>query len=49
MLPARYDDDDDDDDDIYILKLVTFGEGDTKAPFSIATTAMCRGGRFSIP
>ena len=32
--------------DIYIYKLV---EGDPKAPFSIATTPRCRGGRYSIP
>ena len=24
-------------------------EGDPKAPFSIATTPRCRGGRYSIP
>ena len=30
-------------------KLVTIVEGDQKAPFSIATTLMCRGGRYSIP
>ena len=30
-------------------KLATVVEGDLKAPFSIATTPRCRGGRFSIP
>ena len=28
------------------VKLVTFVEGDPKAPFSIATTLRCRGGRY---
>ena len=31
------------------LKLATIVEGDPKAPFSIATTPRCRGGRYSIP
>ena len=31
------------------LKLVTEDEGDQKAPFSIATTSWCRGGRYSFP
>ena len=30
------------------IKLATIVEGDPKAPFSIATTPMCRGGRYSI-
>ena len=34
---------------IIILKLATIVEGDPKAPFSIATTPRCRGGRYSIP
>ena len=34
---------------IYISKLATIVEGDPKAPFSIATTPRCRGGRYSIP
>ena len=34
---------------IYIyLKLATIVEGDQKAPFSIATTLRCRGGRYSF-
>ena len=28
---------------------LTIVEGDPKAPFSIATTPRCRGGRYSIP
>ena len=32
-----------------IVKLATIVEGDPKAPFSIATTPRCRGGRYSIP
>ena len=32
---------------IYIYKLATFVESDPKAPFSIATTLRCRGGRYS--
>ena len=31
------------------VKLATIVEGDPKAPFSIATTQRCRGGRYSIP
>ena len=31
------------------LKLVTLVESDPKAPFSIATTTRCMGGRYSIP
>ena len=31
------------------VKLVTVVEGDQKAPFSIATTMWCRGGRYSFP
>ena len=36
---------------IYIskVKLATIVEGEPKAPFSIATTPRCRGGRYSIP
>ena len=35
---------------VYIYsKLATIVEGDPKAPFSIATTPRCRGGRYSIP
>ena len=33
----------------HIVKLVTIVEGDPKAPFSIATTPRCRGGRYSFP
>ena len=29
--------------------LTTLVEGDQKAPFSIATTPRCRGGRYSFP
>ena len=32
-----------------VIKLATIVEGDPKAPFSIATTPRCRGGRYSIP
>ena len=32
-----------------LVKLVTFVEGDLRAPFSIATTPRCRGGRYPIP
>ena len=32
-----------------IVKLSTIVEGNLKAPFSIATTPMCRGGRYSFP
>ena len=28
---------------------MTLVEGNPKAPFSIATTSMCRGGRYSFP
>ena len=31
------------------VKLATIVEGDPNAPFSIATTPRCRGGRYSIP
>ena len=31
------------------VKLATVIEGDQKAPFSIATTPRCRGGRYSFP
>ena len=31
------------------VKLTTIVEGDLKAPFSIATTPRCRGGRYSFP
>ena len=31
------------------VKLATVVEGDPKAPFSIATTPRCRGGRYSFP
>ena len=31
------------------VKLATIVEGDPKAPFSIATSPRCRGGRYSIP
>ena len=31
------------------VKLATLVEGDPKAPFSIATTPMCRGRRYSFP
>ena len=35
---------------VYVkVKLATIVEGDPKAPFSIATTPRCRGGRYSIP
>ena len=33
----------------FVSKLATIVEGDPKAPFSIATTPRCRGGRYSIP
>ena len=32
-----------------ISKLATVVKGDQKAPFSIATTPRCRGGRYSFP
>ena len=31
------------------IKLATVVEGDQKAPFSITTTPMCRGGCYSFP
>ena len=31
------------------IKLATIAEGNPKAPFSIATTPRCRGGRHSFP
>ena len=31
------------------VNLATIVEGDPKAPFSIATTPKCRGGRYSFP
>ena len=31
------------------VKLVTIVKGNSKAPFSIATTLRCRGGRYSFP
>ena len=31
------------------VKMATIVEGDPKAPFSIATTPRCRGGRYSFP
>ena len=31
------------------VKFVNIVEGDPKAPFSIATTTTCRGGRYSFP
>ena len=34
---------------IYKKKLATIVEGNPKALFSIATTPMCRGGRYSFP
>ena len=33
---------------IKVVKLATIVEGDPKAPFSIATTPRCRGGRYSF-
>ena len=32
-----------------LVKLATIVEGDPKAPFSIATTPMCRAGCYSFP
>ena len=32
-----------------VVKLATVVEGDLKAPFSIAITSRCRGGRYSFP
>ena len=39
------------DKNVYISLYVyaTVVKGDPKAPFSIATTPKCRGGRYSIP
>ena len=34
---------------IYKVKLATLAVGDPKAPFSIATTQRCTGGRYSFP
>ena len=34
---------------LYIWLHVVVVEGDQKAPFSIATSPMCRGGRYSFP
>ena len=34
---------------ISIVKLATLVEGDSKAPFSIATTSRCREGHYSFP
>ena len=34
---------------LIIKKLATIVEGNPKAPFSIVTTPMCRGGRYSFP
>ena len=31
------------------VKMATIVEGNPKAPFSIASTPMCRGGRYSFP
>ena len=31
------------------VKLATLVEGDSKDPFSIATTPTCKGGHYSIP
>ena len=33
----------------HVVKLATIVEGNPKAPFSIATTPRCRGGRYSFP
>ena len=35
--------------DLSKVKLATIVEGNPKAPFSIATTPRCRGGRYSFP
>ena len=32
-----------------LVRLATIVEGDPKAPFSLATTPRCRGGRKSFP
>ena len=34
---------------VKVVKLVTVVEGDPKAPFSVATTPTCKGGRFPFP
>ena len=34
---------------IQLSKLATIVEGDLRAPFTIATTPRCRGGRYSFP
>ena len=34
---------------VYFLKLVTVVEGNPEAPFLIATTPLCKGGRYSFP
>ena len=34
---------------IVVKLLVTVVKGDQRAPFSIATTPRCRGGRYSFP
>ena len=34
---------------VQVIKLETVVEGNQKAPFSIATTPRCRGGRYSLP
>ena len=34
---------------VKVSKLATIVEGDRNVPFSIATTPMCRGGRYSFP
>ena len=31
------------------VNLATLVDGDPKAPFSVATTPRCRGGRYSFP
>ena len=36
-------------DNVSKVKYATIVEGDPKAPFSIATTPRCRGGRYSFP
>ena len=35
--------------DLCKVKLATLVEGDSKAPFSIATKTSCSGGHYSIP
>ena len=46
VLPARHDDDD--INSKKVSKVVDRSRGDQKAPFSIATTPMCKGGRYSF-